>query len=299
MKRLLLLIVLLSLCFITPSSAKFLIGSGAVGGGGGSYTETWGDGANDCDGACDYTSAVLEAYLYNNYSGRNYGASAGDSGQTYVSIGTANGVNSTYARGLLWFDIGDQHQAGTVSVTSASLYVYIEDMFGDPVTNPIKIYACLVDWGQNDSDNAASHECYEGDSDDAAPPGNASGNEPTWDEREAFSNTAWNTAGCDANAVGVDGDVAGDYDGANDRSNLLIIDAITTDLANNQYHELEFNAQGVSVIEYMMNNTTHNYGLIITIIDSEDADSWESFEYETKESVGGNSPYLEVSYDAS
>jgi len=282
----------LALSHFVHADTTVVVGQ-TVASGGGPYTEQWGAGSDGCGGAssCEYTSAVLDTTLYNvaGYNNRNYGASS------IGGVGSA-ADNEIYARGLLWFDFADQRQSGTVTVTAASIHLYITQSGGITSDYPVKVFAVLVDWGQSDSDNTASHECYEGDGTGTDPAADTTGYEPTWNNREDYGSTAWNTAGCDANTPGVDGEVSGDFDGSYDRSNALVIDAIESDFTTSQYATLTFNAHGLDVIEYMMNNSTHNYGFVLTVIDAEDTDTNDSFEYDPKEASGDNSPYISITY---
>ena len=267
MKRYIIGLIIVLFLFVSASADhRAVIARKNVAGAGGAYTETFGAGANDCDGACDHTGTLEDTYMWSGDTDANYGQRDGSAVSVENTIGTYDGTETTYARGLLYFDVDQRSNAGTATVSAVTLYIYISSVSGYDATYPLKIFALLQDWSYADAGRPAGHNVYEGDNNDTV-----GTNEVCWSHRE-YSGTAWNTAGADANASGVDGDVSGDYDSTYDRGNAVVYNAYTFTAA--QYNAISLNALGIDVVEHWLNNDAHNYGLLLTQIDAENVNTW-------------------------
>jgi len=131
------------------------------------------------------------------------------------------------------------------------------------------------------------------DVDAGASSGAASDGEPTWNnaKHHASSPTDWNTDGCVANSSGVDGDVAGDYDGSDDRGNASLVDS-AVDCTSTGEKTWTFNSTGHAVVETQTNNSGIRYGFIIPYPGSGGAAQFRSSSYAT----AADRPQLEITY---
>ena len=283
------LTILFVLSFIGVVSAGMIIQKFSSNGGGGPYTETFGAGTNDCDGACDHTGTLEDTYMYSVFTNDNYGQRDGSVDDHENSIGTKDGTNTSWARGLLYFDVDQRSEAGTATVSAVTLYVYVHAVAGYEESYPLKVFAVLQDWSYADTNRPAGHNVYEGDQD-----GSTAGTDEVCGAYREYNSTAWNTAMADANTSGVDGDVSGDYDSSYDRGNAVVYSGYT--FTASQYNAITLNSLGEDVVEHWLNNDAYNYGLLLTQLDAENVNTWNWLRYHTQETTSPNPPYLEVTY---
>jgi|GEM_PF-3472213 len=152
----------------------------------------------------------------------------------------------------LAFDLDAFHDAyPTARITGATLSLYAKGRVGTEI-HTVSLYPLLNDYGNPSGD----WDVEEGTKNEAT----AGAGEVCWDYRH-YNTVAWNTAGAQACAYGVNGDEASDYDGSYDRGYSALATTICEEDA--RYYEWEFNSLGLDVLQYQKEHPGHRYGFLL------------------------------------
>lgn len=169
-------------------------------------------------------------------------------------------------------------------ITSADLSLWSAWRWGT-VTHTMSIYALLDDWGNSSGD----WDVHEGTKNNTT----AASGEVCWDYQH-FNTEAWTDGGADRNTSGVDGDVAGDYDGTDDRGNTALT-SLTGTFPIGAFYSFTFSSQlALDTLQYQKEHAGHRYGFIM--VSNQDALANRTIHFSSSEESAAYRPLLTINF---